>query len=609
MGMTSRVSDNNMPATPIEAQWPALRRAARTVVVVDMVESVRLIEQDEEGTVRRWQAFVGEVVTSLLPQHGGRLVKSLGDGLMVEFEAVPPAIRCAIDMQQAIQRTHQGQPVPQWIHLRAGVHAATVFVDERDIYGAGVNLAARLATLGGPDDIVVSANVREAIVPGLDVDVEDLGECYLKHVSEPVRAYRLSPPSGIEPFAGGPAAREGMVSGDLRPTLAVLPFREPSNEPSVLGDMLADEAIGAFSRAPDLNVISRLSTMALRPGDHALPDLARRLGFQYVLSGTCRRQDDRFTLLTELAEARTGRVVWADTLHGDVSAVLAGESDAIAMLCGSVQTALLSHELRRSRSLPVASLDSHALLLGAITLLHRNSIADSDRARELLDALVDRLPRHPVPRAWLAKWRVMRAHQGWTADPALAASQAHDDTRRALDLDPENALALTIDGLVHVQFNKELDLGEQRYDQALRVNPNESLAWLLRGVLHAFRGEGALAVHDTRRALMLSPLDPMKYYYDSLAASAAASAGEYDAAIALARRSLRANCMHTSTLRTLAISQSMLGLMDDARVTVNRLLSLEPHFTLSQFRARSPGASSSIGQRFVDALRAAGVPE
>jgi tetratricopeptide (TPR) repeat protein len=274
-----------------------------------------------------------------------------------------------------------------------------------------------------------------------------------------------------------------------------------------------------------------------------------------------------------------------------------------------VLRALLANEVRRARTFPIPSLEGHTLLFGAIVLLHRNSTRDSDRSRELLEAIIERYPRHPGARAWLAKWHVMRAHQGWSADPMRSASMARDDTNRALDLDPDNGLALTIDGLVHVQFEKNLDVGELRYRRAIEVSPSESLAWLLKGALHAFRGEGEIAVADTQRAMRLSPLDPMRYYYESLAATAAAAAGEFERAIELASHSLRENCNHTSTLRTLVISQAMLGRLDEARASAERLLALEPQFTVSRFRDRSPGASYAIGQRFADALSAAGVPE
>ena len=180
-------------------QTTAHRSAVRTVVVVDMVESVRLIEQNEEDTVGRWQAFVAEVTAQLLPKQRGRLVKSLGDGLMLEFEDVPAAIGCCHLMHQAMQSLNQGHQKPQWMQLRIGVHVADVIVDELDLYGTGVNLAARLAGVAGPFETVVSAEARDRLTAGLDAEIEDLGDCYLKHFPHAVRAYRVDKPSGFSP--------------------------------------------------------------------------------------------------------------------------------------------------------------------------------------------------------------------------------------------------------------------------------------------------------------------------------------------------------------------------------------------------------------------------
>ena len=198
-----------------EAQWPTYRRASRTVVVVDLVESVRLIEQDEEDTVHRWQAIVSEVVATFLPRHGGRLVKSLGDGLMLEFETVPPAIQCALAMQSSANLANTGRPNDRWMCLRIGAHVADVIVDELDIYGSGVNLAARLTTLAGAGEIVVSANLREQLLPGLDADVEDLGDCFVKHLQKPVRAYRVGP-LGAQPGDHGRRHLVAPFAGDRR---------------------------------------------------------------------------------------------------------------------------------------------------------------------------------------------------------------------------------------------------------------------------------------------------------------------------------------------------------------------------------------------------------
>ena len=312
-----------MSGTSSEAQWPMFRRAARTVVVVDLVESVRLIEQDEEDTVRRWQAFVGEVVTRLLPPHGGRLVKSLGDGLMVEFEAVPPAIQCAIAMQTAISQSNQGRPTDRWMCLRIGAHVADVIVDERDIYGAGVNLAARLTTLAGPGEIVVSADVRDGLTAGLDAELEDLGECYLKHMQSTVRAYRVGA-AGVAPVIDKiPNQPAGLL-----PTIAVIPFAARTTDPAhaALGDALADDIIAALSQTSAVQVISRLSTSAFRDGHHGLEDVRTHLRAAYVLSGAYSVLADEVKLHVELSDTRDKAVLWATSKRASIQDIFRGRT-------------------------------------------------------------------------------------------------------------------------------------------------------------------------------------------------------------------------------------------------------------------------------------------
>lgn len=576
------------------------------MLVVDVVESVRLIQQDEEGAVRRWRDFLDAVTHSDLPAHQGRMVKSLGDGMLVELDSAVAAVKCALAMQARINRIDSALEASQQIRLRMGVHLADVIVDDHDLFGEGVNLAARLAGLAGPGEIVVSAEVRDGLTPILDADIEDLGECYLKHVRHPVRAYRVGPPGKwpvIEPGSS--------VMPELRPIIAVIPFTARSMEPEyhVLGEVLADEVISALSRTAELNVISRLSTTVFRGREASLGEIGAHLKANYVLSGAYRVSGTQLVLVAELADTRSGRIVWGESLRGDVSGVVTGEDELIDRVVAKVSTAVVARELERAQSQPLPTLESYALLIGAIALMHRLSAQSFERARQMLQTLEDRAPRHPIPHAWLAKWHVLRVQQGWSPDPKFDAKLALDCTKRSLDVDERCSLALTIDGLVHTNLLKRLDVAQQRYELALHVNPNESLAWLLKGTLHAFKGEGERAVEETEYARKLSPLDPLQYYFDSLAATAALSAGRYERAIELARRSLRANRTHTSTLRALAIAQVQLGHIEDARRTVAELLSLEPTLSVERYLERSPSSAYETGRIWSEALRIAGVPE
>jgi adenylate cyclase len=588
----------------------APQHTSSTLLVIDVVESVRLMEANEQDAVSRWRNLVAQVVQEVLPQHAGRMVKSMGDGLMLEFAASRPAVHAALRIQQLCLAAQHGVAPQQRVHLRAGIHNVQYVSDANDMYGADINLTARLTTLAGPGEIIVSAPVRDQLTPVLDGDIEDLGDCYLKHLVSPVRAYRVGSAGAapvIEPGSSRPL--------DLRPTIAVIPFAARGAEPghALIGEAVADELIAALSKTAELHVISRLSTTVFRDRaaspDGALADIRQHLGATYVLSGSCTVVGSHMSLFVELAEADGGRIVWADNLKGLVSGLFNPDDDMLSRIVSAVSSAVMKHELGRAQNHALPTLEGYTLLLGAIAMMHRTDYHDFDKARQMLEHLIERSKRHPVPHAWLAKWHVLRVQQGWAQSVDIQAQLALDCTKRALDIEPNNSLALTVDGLVNTNLLGDLDTGLKRYEHALAENPNESIAWLLFGVLHAFKGEGATAVNATERALKLSPLDPIKYFYDSLAATACNANKNFQLAANLAKRSLRANRMHTSSWRTLAVAYVGLGQIDAAKSAVRSLLELEPDLTVSKFFKRSPSAAYWTGKDWATALEAAGLPK
>ena len=574
------------------------------MVVTDVIESVRLMEQDEDDTIRRWQGFVSDVVTRLLPPSGGRLVKSLGDGLMLEFDSVLPAVQCSLNMQSAITLANQGRPNDRWMQLRMGAHVADIVVDEHDIYGRGVNLAARLSTLANAGDIVVSAAVRDQLVDGLDAEVDDMGECYLKLMDSPVRAFRLSSAQQRAPWF--PAA----TMNALRPRIAVIPFdtHDPAGLQGLFGDAVADELISALARNPGLTVISRLSTTVFRGRADALQGIRSHLKADYIVAGSLHVSGDRLRVVLELTEAATGRVVLSRSANGSARGLFSGDDPVVDDLTRQICDALARRQIERVRSEPMATLESYCLLMAAIGLLHGSAWADFDRSRVMLEHLVERDRRHPAPHVWLAKWHVLRVQQGWSQDRLRDRQLALDCTHRALDLDPRSPLSLAMDGFVHCHLLKDLDGAAERCERALSESPSEPLAWLFLGTVHAFKGEGLDAVHATERALELSPLDPMRYFFESLTATASLAAGQYELTIEHARRSLKLHRTHTSTLRAMTIAQVQLGRLEEARRTAQTLLELEPKLTISEYLARSPSSGYATGKLWSESLAAAGVP-
>ncbi len=585
---------------------PELRKVRRAILVVDIAESVRLIQVHEADFINRWRSFVHEIRTELLPLHGGRLVKSLGDGMLLEFESVSCSVAVALNMQHRIAASNVGLPLSAALLLRMGIHVGDIVVDDLDSFGPAVNLAARLAGLGRPGEIIVSAEVRQHIAVGLDADVEDMGDCWLKHVDEPVRAARLLPMGLVRPILNPHYSRGAQETIGV----AVLPFtaRIPAAATQALGELIADDTIAQLSRLPQLRVISRLSTAVFSGRQASLKEITTVLDVQYVVFGSylCRGSEVRIDV--QVVEREGGATIWAETFATTQHDIMAGSDVLVDRMVAGICAQLVGAEVRRACTQALPTLSSYTILLGAIAQLHSLAVCEFDQAREMLVYLTERHPALPTPRAWLGLWHVMRVGQGWSADAAQDAAKASQFIHVALDMDPGHALSLAIDGLVAAYVRKDLARAGERYDAALRANPNEGLAWLFRSAWHAYREEGDEGVAAALRAQSLSPLDPMRYYYDNFTSTALLAQGNLAGAIEYGRRSLRANRVHGPTLRILAIAHALSDDMDEARSMVGKMLELEPSFTVSAFRERYPGQRAAQVDRYAGALTAAGLP-
>ncbi|MBL8383127.1 MAG: hypothetical protein JNM90_08645 [Burkholderiales bacterium] len=565
------------------------------------------MKENERETIERWLALCEAVRSGPVARHGGRVVNHTGDRILAVFAGAPAAVAAAHAVHALAESDNAGRPPQRAMRLRIGVHSGEFAEDAADIYGQAVNLTARLADTAAPGETVLTPEAREGLVEALDADIEDLGEHYApKQYDEPLRVYRVGPP-------GAPAGQAvpARAPAELRPSIAVIPPVSHAPDPAhgVFGEAAADEIIRALSRMPELNVISRLSTTALRGRAEAPAALGSVLRAQYVLSGNYYESGGRLLLFLELTETRSASVLWTERLPLDIAALFRADNPLATHIPGRVAARIVDRELERSLAQPLPTLESYALLISAIGLMHRLGADSFNRSRERLETLIERAPRQALPYAWLAKWHVLRSVQGWSTDRDEDARQALAYSRRALEFDSECSMALAIDGMVHTNLLRRLDEAEESYSRALEVNPNDSLALLLKGTLYAFQGRGELAVEHTETAIALSPLDPLRYFYDSLAATAALSAGRYPRAIELARRSLKANRTHHSTLRAMAIAQVLNGDLPDARRTVEELRRREPRASVADYRANHPTARYETGRIWSDALRRAGLPE
>ena len=572
---------------------------------MDLVESVRLMAADEAAVIALWRGFV-RATEIVLQRYGGRLVKSLGDGIMAVFDSSSEAASAALELQRHFDPTNASLPPERRLYLRAGLNATHVYLDETDIYGNGVNLVARVASLAGPGETVVTAEVRDQLTDGLNGVLVDLGDCYFKHIATPVRVYRLAAP-GAQPAVHLAEETPAM----LQAAVAVIPFSALGGETAygaALGDAIADDIIGALSASTSLRVIARLSTVPFRRPDVCLQDIRRLLGAAYVVSGQYSVSGEKMYVRVQLCSARGGQVLWADALNADVADIFNGQDQVVPAIAANAGRVILQKELERTRHLPLSNLESYTLYVSSISLLHRSTNRDFLRARELLDHLSQRHPNRPAPYALAAKWHLMRILQGWSADPLDDGRQALGLAHRALRCDPENAFALATEGFVAAHFSHDLTIAGRRCAEALEIDPQEAQVWRMRAALHSYVGDGEQAQACAARALSLTPLDPTRFIYELVMGAGKLASGCYKEALEWADKSLRANVMHVPSHRLRVLALSLSGRDTEAREAALALLRICPHFNVDAFSRSYPGRDHAHAQEYFRALRSAGLP-
>lgn len=584
----------------------ALPQRQKVVLVMDLVESVRLMAANEVRVIGLWRSFIRHATDSVLPRHRGRLVKSLGDGFMAEFDAAPDGVAVAVALHRFFDDANAALPPEERLYLRAGLNATNVFIDDIDIYGSGVNLAARVASLSGPGETMVTAEVRDRLADGLDVEIEDMGECRLKHVVAPVRAYRVG--------AAGPLPilfPEADYAATLKAAIAVIPLECRAGEAAdrVVGEVVADGVINELGRSADLRVLSRLSTSNFRDRQFTLEDIRARLNADYVLSGSYFVNGQAVLLQVELASTKTGEVIWGDRLQTGIGDLLQLRSETLHHIANNIHLQILQAESSLCLIRPLPTLPSYSMMLASVQMMHRQSRSEFERSLVLLQHLCERHPRIGTPHAWIGKWYALCGAQSWSENPRRDLAHAKDAVERALAIEGSHSLALTVRGLIAGYLEHDFAAAAKAYEAALVINPNEPLAWLYRGTLAAWTGAGAEAISHARNALALSPMDPMRYYFESLSAIAHIAGGEYEAAIQLARESLRRNKAHSSTHKALVLALSLAGQRQACTQAVDELAKAAPGYTVDAFLASSPLAGSPDRLLFAEALRAAGIPD
>jgi adenylate cyclase len=582
-------------------------RRLAAILAVDMVGFSRLMEADEAGTIARQRTHRRDVMEPILREHGGRIVKTTGDGLLVEFGSVVDAVDSAVRIQRAIAEAEAGVPKERRIQYRAGINLGDIVIDGDDILGDGVNIAARLEGLAEPGGISITASVFEQVVGKLDLVFDDLGNRQVKNIQKPLRVYRVR--LEIVRDDGG-SISSGRLGGGVKPSIAVLPFQDMSadRDQEYFADGIAEDIITGLSRYQSFFVIARNSSFTYKGRAVDVKQVAGELGVRYLLEGSVRKGGARMRITAQLVDATTGAHVWAERYDGKVGDLFDVQDEITAAIVGVVAPELIGAEMQRARRKDPASLDAWDNVMRATWHAQRLTAADGAEARRFAKAamaLDPGLAKAYVVHAMCDVWDVINSR---SADPAQSLGSAHAMARQAVDLDERDAEAHAVLGMVML-FMRRFEASERRLHTALGLNPNLALAFMLGGGFYALSGEPAKAHEHLKEALRLNPRDPVNYWIYAFWGLAEWTSGRHDDAADWARKAIHVYPEFPTAHRLLAASLSAAGQIETARAAVESLLRIAPGMSIAKTRAGVPWKKPEDTERYIDALRKAGMPE
>lgn len=521
---------------------PATRRLA-AILAADVAGYSRLMGADEEGTHERLKAHLQELVDPKITQHHGRVVKSTGDGLLAEFASVVDAVRCAVTVQQAMVERNTDFPSDQRLELRIGINLGDVIIDDQDIFGDGVNVAARLEALAEPGGISGSRVVRDQVRDKLDVAFEDRGEQQVKNIARPVHVYRI-------PVAGNAPAK-GPLPLPEKPSIAVLPFANMSGDPEqeYFADGMVEEIITALSRIRWLFVIARNSSFTYKGQAVDVKQVGRELGVRYVLEGSVRKAGNRVRITGQLIDAATGAHLWADRFDGSLEDVFELQDKVATSVAGVIEPALQAAETSRLANRPTADLSAYDAYLRAFAIV-MSSVDQIPEALRLLEQAIERDADYGPALAWAAICCMRLCQDGTSTDREADSRKGVDYAHRALRVAGDDPVALANAAFALAYFGEDLDAMTALADRALSINPNFARGWFISGYIRFWAGDLDAAIARGENALRLSPRGRVGVGLNLIGAALFSAAGS--------RRQSRSSFSQSRALRlpqTTAISQ------------------------------------------------------
>ncbi|MER9891769.1 adenylate/guanylate cyclase domain-containing protein [Mesorhizobium sp. M0119] len=566
------------------------------ILAADMAGYSRLMEADESGTLARLRTHRIELVDPAIAKNKGRIIKTTGDGMLVEFQSVTDAVKCAVEIQQRMKRRNSDVPQERRIEFRIGINLGDIIFDDEDIFGDGVNIASRIEQLADVGGICVTAAVATQIADRLEIAMEDLGEKTLKNISRPVRLYRIGFDSPALPVV---EAKQSIS----KPSIVVLPFTNMSGDPEqeFFADGLTEDIITELSRHHELFVISRNSSFVYKNRAVNVREVAEKLTVQYLVEGSVRKIGDRVRVTVQLIDTANDAHIWADKYDRKLDDIFAIQDEVTAAIAATLPGRVEAAQRDQLARAKPANMAAYECVLAAKVLHHRSTIADNERAQTLIERAVTLDPDYAHAHAWRACILGQAWVHNWCEDRDAVWNNIKAALDRALALDNNDADVHRILAAVNVN-NNELTTARYHQERALALNPNYDLVVVQQGELLTWLGRPEEGIEWIRKAMQLNPHHPERFW--SHLGKAHFAARQYGEAIEA--------FMHLSTMDSAqhAFAAACYGWLGDeiaAAAHLSKIRTLDPQFDLDSFIATLHYAQESDVQHVREGLLKAGI--
>ncbi|MCC8942134.1 adenylate/guanylate cyclase domain-containing protein [Bradyrhizobium sp. Arg68] len=578
------------------------------VFAADVEGYSRLMGTDEVGTLKRLTERRA-ILDRLIADHRGRIANTAGDSVLAEFGSAVDAVQCAVAAQTALAEANAGLAPDRHVNFRIGVHIGDVMVRAGDLFGDGVNIAARLQTIAKPGSVLISGATYDQVRKVLPMTFMDLGVQQMRNIQEPIRAYQVvAPGDARETAATRVADTDSPPPMPDKPSIAVLPFENMSGDPDqeYFADGMVEEIITALSRFKWLFVIARNSSFTFKGKAVDVKEVGRRLGVRYVLEGSVRKASGKVRITGQLIDAVTGAHLWANRFERDLTDVFALQDEVTVAVVSAIQPKLLQTEIVMAARRRPENLTAYDLFLRAMQQFYRSTREGLAETMRLAHRALELDPRFGLVAALASAAHMQNVVWGYAVDPQFDKKEAVRLGRLALSIDDDDPDTMALAALTSAFMVGDSESEIEMADRAVALNPNSFRAWSSRGHVYRVAGLPEEAVQSFERAIRMSPIDPLLHRTFTGMGFAFIELHRFGEAIVAGKKALRQNPSYSLAHRCLAAAFALLGRDAEAREAAARLLELDPAFTIGAFVARGGQSNSKL---MVEGLRKAGLPE